>query len=248
MLTQQILIHYPELPTKKIQQNSPPPTALVSVNPTRTLAGFKIPDRGLSTTLQKSLITKHSQKGHGCEALCLFFELTFVQSLRHAFIPLLIWFSHAGKTPCEESVAESGWLSSYWLELELKPGVHDTRASQAYLSFLQMDFLSGNLFLAALACSILVPWPGIEPAPSAVKAQRLNHWITREFPWVEFFVLFCFCWTEHCVLVTSPRWVFQTLLPTASWYWSHQGKYNAVKYWMKQYTTYIENRQQDQLQ
>ena len=27
-----------------------------------------------------------------------------------------------------------------------------------------------------------VPGPGIEPEPSAVKAQSLNHWIAREFP------------------------------------------------------------------
>ena len=29
---------------------------------------------------------------------------------------------------------------------------------------------------------ILVPRPGIEPAPSAVKTQRPNHWTAREFP------------------------------------------------------------------
>ena len=32
------------------------------------------------------------------------------------------------------------------------------------------------------ACGILVPWPGIEPKPLAVKAQSLNHRTTREFP------------------------------------------------------------------
>lgn len=31
-------------------------------------------------------------------------------------------------------------------------------------------------------CGILVPWPGIEPGPSAVKAESLNHWTIREFP------------------------------------------------------------------
>ena len=29
---------------------------------------------------------------------------------------------------------------------------------------------------------ILVPWPGIEPVPSAVEAWNLNHWTTREVP------------------------------------------------------------------
>ena len=32
------------------------------------------------------------------------------------------------------------------------------------------------------ACGNLVPWPGIEPGPRAVKAQSPNHWTTREFP------------------------------------------------------------------
>ena len=31
-----------------------------------------------------------------------------------------------------------------------------------------------------VACSILVPWPGIEPRPPALKAQNLNNWTTRE--------------------------------------------------------------------
>ena len=31
------------------------------------------------------------------------------------------------------------------------------------------------------ACGIIVPGPGIEPGPWAVKAQNLNHSITREF-------------------------------------------------------------------
>ena len=32
------------------------------------------------------------------------------------------------------------------------------------------------------ACGILVPWPGIEPGPTAVKAPSLNHWTAREIP------------------------------------------------------------------
>ena len=33
-----------------------------------------------------------------------------------------------------------------------------------------------------MACGILVPQPGIEPVPLAVKARSPNHWTTREFP------------------------------------------------------------------
>ena len=32
------------------------------------------------------------------------------------------------------------------------------------------------------ACGILVPQPGIEPRPSAVKAWSPNHWTAKEFP------------------------------------------------------------------
>ena len=37
-----------------------------------------------------------------------------------------------------------------------------------------------------LSCRIqdLVPWLGIEPTPPALAAQSLNHWITREVPWM----------------------------------------------------------------
>ena len=32
------------------------------------------------------------------------------------------------------------------------------------------------------AWEILVPQPGVEPAPPALEAQSLNHWTTREVP------------------------------------------------------------------
>ena len=32
------------------------------------------------------------------------------------------------------------------------------------------------------ACGILVPQPGIEPGPTAVKAPNLNPWVIREDP------------------------------------------------------------------
>ena len=36
-------------------------------------------------------------------------------------------------------------------------------------------------WLSHMACGILVPQPGIEPGPSAVKAWSPNHWTAREF-------------------------------------------------------------------
>ena len=37
------------------------------------------------------------------------------------------------------------------------------------------------------ACKILVPLPGTELAPLAVKAWSSKHWTTRQFPNVDFF-------------------------------------------------------------
>ena len=34
------------------------------------------------------------------------------------------------------------------------------------------------------ACRIIVPWSGIEPRPPVLGAQSLNHWTTREVPYI----------------------------------------------------------------
>ena len=35
------------------------------------------------------------------------------------------------------------------------------------------------------ACEIVIPWPGIEPRPLAMKAPSPNHWTARKFPVTE---------------------------------------------------------------
>ena len=48
----------------------------------------------------------------------------------------------------------------------------------------KVDIIKINLTCVSfdhVACRILVPQPGIEPGPLAVKAQRPNHWTAREF-------------------------------------------------------------------
>ena len=52
-----------------------------------------------------------------------------------------------------------------------------------------------NFWPHSVACGILVPQPGIEPAPSALGAQSLNHWTGREGPQGCLF-LFFFFWME----------------------------------------------------
>ena len=51
------------------------------------------------------------------------------------------------------------------------PGPYRTPCSPPFFSFLFFFF-----------CRILVPQPGIEPTPLAVKAWSPNHWTAREFP------------------------------------------------------------------
>ena len=62
---------------------------------------------------------------------------------------------------------------------EPEHSVHLFSISQGSLSF---------FFLAApCAYGILVPQPGIEPRPSAMKAQSLNHWTIGDFPSLSFY-------------------------------------------------------------
>ena len=58
--------------------------------------------------------------------------------------------------------------------------VKETDANRGFLFF---------VFFCYMACGILVPQPGIEPRPLAVKAQNLNHWTIREFPMDLYYVV-----------------------------------------------------------
>jgi len=72
-----------------------------------------------------------------------------------------------------------------------------------YLLVFLFDMHSYFPLFFGTACGVLVPCPGIEPMPSAVEAQILNHWITRVVPWchtfksqrsVDFFFNLIRCW------------------------------------------------------
>ena len=59
------------------------------------------------------------------------------------------------------------------------------------------------LFIGRAACGILVLRPGIEPQPSAVKAQSPNHWTAREFP-LNFTILYIYCGKCDVTAETKP--------------------------------------------
>ena len=65
------------------------------------------------------------------------------------------------------------------------------------------------------ACRILLPWPGIEPAPPAVEAQSLNHWKAREVPtspslWFDFLARDLAC-LHPLYDASSPTWLEQVV-------------------------------------
>ena len=70
------------------------------------------------------------------------------------------------------------WNSQHWL--------HHLPRLVIYI-YHQFFFFFGHV-----ACKILILWPGIEPAYSAVKAQSPNNWTTREFPGVTKFKFISF--------------------------------------------------------
>ena len=67
-----------------------------------------------------------------------------------------------------------------WPSLQTVPGSKGHRVPACWFPFKPSTFF---FFMASLCgCGILVPWPGIEPRSSAVKAQGSNHWTVRKVP------------------------------------------------------------------
>ena len=75
-------------------------------------------------------------------------------------------------------VAKSWTLLSDWTEL--KPPNNGKQSILCFFFFFILFFL--NFWLHCPTCGILVPGPGIKLSPSALEAQSLNHWTTREVP------------------------------------------------------------------
>ena len=72
------------------------------------------------------------------------------------------------RSMCPHTQKTSCWCT-------LSHGTHSSSSSSSsFIFFLFWSHL--------MACGILVPWSGIEPAPSAVNTQSPNHWTAREFP------------------------------------------------------------------
>ena len=74
---------------------------------------------------------------------------------------------------------DSTWISS-----------NKCRHCFAQPSMVRLFFvLSGPIlfFFLAVAWRILVSWPEMEPAPSALESWRLDHWTTREAPELPYF-------------------------------------------------------------
>ena len=67
-----------------------------------------------------------------------------------------------------------------------------------------------SFWLHCTACGILVPQPGIKPAPPALEAQSLNHWTTREIPGSTPFCLSIYPLLDICVVSTA--WLLWTVL------------------------------------
>ena len=53
---------------------------------------------------------------------------------------------------------------------------------EGYREFVGLFFFSVFFWPHCMACGVLVPPPGIKPAPPALEAQNLNHWTAREVP------------------------------------------------------------------
>ena len=80
-------------------------------------------------------------------------------------------------------------------------------ADKAALFLVLFVYLFIYFWLYPTACRILVPWPGIEPAPPALEARSLNHWTTREVPYFIFWKIYPYTfyveWGKNCTFNTD---------------------------------------------
>ena len=65
-------------------------------------------------------------------------------------------------------------------------------------SILYFIYLVSFWGVHCIACGILLSRPGIEPRPSAVKAQSSNHWTIRKFP-ILYFILFSYAFLNFFI-------------------------------------------------
>ena len=83
--------------------------------------------------------------------------------------------------------------------------VHTKTCRLIFATALFFKFLFIYLFwLCLTACEILIPRPGIEPGPSAVKVQSPNHWTAREYP-------------ATALFLTAHNWKKLTCPSTSEW-------------------------------
>ena len=86
---------------------------------------------------------------------------------------------------------------------ELRVSLLQHHASILYsleYSFFLFEISFFFFFSLVSVCEVLVPWQGLEPRPSTVKAWSSNHWTTRNSPGVLFFIS-----------VLTHRYLFYTL-------------------------------------
>lgn len=74
-----------------------------------------------------------------------------------------------------------GWMKQTWrlLIVECKDLVLLNTVIYVSICF---SFLGGGGVLRHMACGVLVSWPGVEPAPLAVKARSPTCWTARALP------------------------------------------------------------------
>ena len=84
------------------------------------------------------------------------------------------------------------FISSSQNFFPLRIQIFSYQISWRFINFgMYPDLVFGILFLnfwpCCMACRILFPQPGIKPEHPALEVWSLNHWTTREVPWLKFF-------------------------------------------------------------
>ena len=74
-----------------------------------------------------------------------------------------------------------------------------------------------------MACGILVPRPGIKPAPSCIGSASLNHWTTGEVPKISFPFVIPLSLSVQADSVSDNSVILKTLWVSCGAYWGVGG-------------------------